>query len=253
MTPHEEFQELLGAYALDAVDDDERLLLEDHLRTCPACRDEVEVHREVAAHLAEAGAPPGQLWGRIAASLHADEGGEGLGAIYPLSARPRRPWVPAALVGAAAAVVAAALGVLGWQVHRQSGRIDRIGAGVPGLTGSGPAVAQAAAAALADPRAHLVVLASPDGRLQVTGVLEPDGSGYLVRGTDLPALSAGRAYQLWGVVGAQKISLGVLGPTPSVVAFHAGAPVTALAITAEPGGGAVQPTSAPIVVGTVGT
>jgi Anti-sigma-K factor rskA, C-terminal/Putative zinc-finger len=247
MTAHDEFQELLGAYALDAVEDDDRLLVEDHLRTCAACREEVQAHREVAAHLAEAGAAPTQLWGRIAASLHADEGGEGLGTIYPL-ARPRRRWLPAALAGAAAAVVVAALAVLGWQVHHESGQVDRLRAAV-----GPPSVARAAEAALADPNARLAVLASADGRLQVTGVLEPDGSGYLVRASDLPTLAAGRTYQLWGVVGSQKISLGLLGPAPSVVAFHAGAPVSALAITAEAGGGAIQPTSAPVVSGAVRT
>jgi anti-sigma-K factor RskA/putative zinc finger protein len=246
MTAHEPFQELLGAYALDAVDDEERLLVEDHLRTCPACREEVRQDREVAAHLVGAGdAPPPDLWGRIAASLHAEESPGALGAIYPLAPRPTaRRWAPALL--GAAAVVAAALGVLGWQVARQSDQVDRLRAAV-----SSPGVARAAEAALADPQARVVVLASPGGAVQVTGVLEPDGSGYLVRAGALPALAAGMTYQLWGVVGAQKISLGVLGPSPGVVAFHGPRDVSALAITAEAAGGVVQSTHAPVVVGTV--
>ncbi|HZQ56600.1 MAG TPA: anti-sigma factor [Acidimicrobiales bacterium] len=246
MTPHEPFQELLGAYALDAVDDDERLLVEDHLRTCAACREEVRQDREVAAHLVGGGdAPPPDLWGRIAVSLHAEEAPGALGAIYPLAPRPpARRWAPALL--AAAAVVAAALGVLGWQVARQSDQVDRLRAAV-----SAPGVARAAEAALADPRARVVVLASPGGSVQVTGVLEPDGSGYLVRAAALPALAAGMTYQLWGVVGAQTISLGVLGPSPSVVAFHGPRDVSALAITAEAGGGVVQSTHTPVVVGAV--
>lgn len=32
---HDQFSELLGAYALDAVDPDEQAQIELHLRTCP--------------------------------------------------------------------------------------------------------------------------------------------------------------------------------------------------------------------------
>ena len=39
----------------------------------------------------------------------------------------------------------------------------------------------------------------------------PDGRGYLVQ-SDLPSLSAKETYQLWGVVGGQPISIGILGP-----------------------------------------
>src|SRR3546814_17505894 len=67
---HDEVQDLLGAYALDAVDDDERALVEDHLAECPRCRAEVHDHREVAALLAHGGqdAPEG-IWDRIVGSL----------------------------------------------------------------------------------------------------------------------------------------------------------------------------------------
>jgi anti-sigma factor RsiW len=67
---HEEIADLLGAYALDAVEPDEAELVEAHLATCPRCRDEVRDHREVASLLAYSGAaaPPG-LWDSLAAAL----------------------------------------------------------------------------------------------------------------------------------------------------------------------------------------
>ncbi len=240
---HAQFQELLGAYALDAVDGDERARLEDHLRDCARCSDEVQQHREVAAHLAYGGgdAPEG-LWGRIAAALE-DTTSPELATLYPLAERThtRRP-APALL---AAAVVVAALGVLGWQVHRESGQVSSLRAAL-----ASPGVVRAATAAAADPLARVSVLASADGRIQLTGVLERDGSGYLLRAGALPALPAGETYQLWGISGADRISLGLLGANPTVVAFHAAGPgITALAITAEAGGGAVQPTTTPVVVG----
>src|SRR5947207_307671 len=69
---HAAIEELLGAYALDAVDDDERDAVERHLAECPRCRAEVTEHREVAALLANAGLPaPDGLWDRLAGVLDA--------------------------------------------------------------------------------------------------------------------------------------------------------------------------------------
>ena len=65
-----EIEELIGAYALDAVDDDERAVVEQHLAVCARCRAELIEHREVAALLAYDGNPaPADLWDRIAESL----------------------------------------------------------------------------------------------------------------------------------------------------------------------------------------
>ena len=67
---HHDLQELLGAFALDAVDDDERDVIEAHLAGCPRCRAEVEGHRETAALLAHSGdRAPDNVWDRIAAAL----------------------------------------------------------------------------------------------------------------------------------------------------------------------------------------
>ena len=71
---HDEIEELLGVYALDALDDDERQEVDDHLLTCPRCRAELAAHREVAALLGNrvGDAPavaPDELWDRISASL----------------------------------------------------------------------------------------------------------------------------------------------------------------------------------------
>jgi anti-sigma-K factor RskA len=83
-------------------------------------------------------------------------------------------------------------------------------------------------------------------------VVVPSGQGYLVS-SKLPALSDGRTYQLWAVEGKQPISLGLLGTSPRQAAFTmAGTtPPTHLAITAEPPGGSVLPTSPIVATGTV--
>ncbi len=76
---HEEASELLGAYALDAVDGEELAELEAHLAGCPRCRAELDSLREVAAAMGNSVAPlPEGLWSSIASRLpeRHDEDGE---------------------------------------------------------------------------------------------------------------------------------------------------------------------------------
>ena len=78
-------------------------------------------------------------------------------------------------------------------------------------------------------------------------VVLPDGTGYLT--SELPALPAGRTYQLWGVDRRNTISLGVMGRSPNVVAFQAAGHPTALAITEERAGGVPVTKNNPAAVG----
>jgi anti-sigma factor RsiW len=67
---HGDAGELLAAYALDAVSDNERRELDAHLATCAACTRELPRFRAAASQLShsELPAPPGQ-WERIASAL----------------------------------------------------------------------------------------------------------------------------------------------------------------------------------------
>ncbi len=60
----EDIHTLVGAYALDAVDDLERLRFDRHLVTCPSCEQEVAELRATAGRLADLTdiAPPGSWW-----------------------------------------------------------------------------------------------------------------------------------------------------------------------------------------------
>jgi hypothetical protein len=245
---HAEIAELLGAYALDAVEPDERRLVEDHLRDCPRCRDEVEQHRDVAAHLAFAGEPaPEGLWARVAAGLEAGPGPSELGRLYPLRRRgSTRPWM-ARSVMAAAAVIVVLVAALGWQVHRQDDRVTGIQAAL-GTKGLDSAVE----GALVDPQATRFALTSVDRRLRLQAVIEPDGTGFLVpsSGAGLPPLPSSETYQLWALTGGRPVSVGLLGSRPGVVAFQVSGPtMDELAITAEKAGGAIQPTRTATVAG----
>ncbi len=247
---HHDIQELLGAFALDAVDDDERDVIEAHLAGCPRCRAEVEGHRETAALLAHSGerAPEG-VWDRIAEALDEAPPAFDLARLSRLAPRP--PRAPraislrvAAVTMAVAAAVALFLGVaVGHRDNGGIGRLDRIASGLEKA-----AVSNAASAALADPRAERVKLASGDGKAIAQVVRLPDGTGYLVPDR-LAALPAGRVYQLWAVRSDAKISLGVLGPTPDVSAFRMTGPVLAYAVTEEAAGGVAATQNQPVVVG----
>lgn len=256
---HDEIAELLGVYAVDAVDAVERTIVEDHLPACPRCKAEVADHREVAAKMAYSGAPaPEGIWSRIQEAL--EESPPELGLLVPaLSSRDRREadagstagsttshpaprrWMPLA---AAAALVVLALfaGVV----------IGGAGDGqAPVDTAAQVTLEDIARRVLNDPDSAKVDLASlSDETLKATAAVEDDGSGYLL-GTSLPALDESQTYQLWGVRPDAVISLGILGNSPGVIAFHLDNNIEALVITAEVTGGVPQSSNPAILVGNV--
>ena len=250
---HEEAAELLGAYALDAVDDDEGILVDRHVSTCQACWTELQGNYEAAATLSSGlhGAPP-SLWDRIAASL--DEAAvpaappsvvsSGAALVAPvIDFRSRRPWLAIGAAAVATAVAASVIGVLGVRVVDDSRRLSRVEAGA-----HGEELTRAVNAARADDHARQVVLRSTDGLYFAETVVMPDGTGYLVK-TNLPTLPSGRTYQLWALAGTGRISIGVLGPSPQELPFRASGPMWGIAITEEQATGVATTDHDPLVLG----
>jgi anti-sigma-K factor RskA len=241
---HEAVEDLLGAYALDAVPEDERRLVEEHLDVCEACRREVMEHRETVALLSGGSAAPVGVWDRIATELEPpvslEARGEGRRGTRPSGIR---RWA----TGVAAAAAAVAIVVLGVTVVEQDRRLDRLAG-----ASEEQALLVAAEAALRDPAARPVTLRSADGAMSVEAVLLPDGTGYLYR-NDLRPLPLGQTYQLWALGEADPISAGVLGPNPGVVGFSVDPGISGLAITREIAGGVVAPTTDPLVAGELQT
>ncbi len=94
MMTHEEASDLLAAYSLDAVAQDESALIRAHVALCPRCQAEVDAHHEVAAALGNSVVPlPGRLWERISRRL--TDPGPGHELLAPVGLR------PPAIVGAA--------------------------------------------------------------------------------------------------------------------------------------------------------
>ncbi|HUQ63845.1 MAG TPA: anti-sigma factor [Acidimicrobiales bacterium] len=242
---HAEVTELLGVYALDAVDAAESAAVLAHLRNCLQCQIEVAEHREVAAFLAPAtSAAPERLWDQIAESLEEAPPPLELSNVRQLGSGRRSGGKITTFAAAAAAIAAVAvIGVLGLKVSDDSRRIDQMAGGTYGTQ-----LNRATSAALADPRARLVDLRSSGDDVSAQAVVLPDGTGYVVK-NNLPALDARHTYQLWAVVGDSKISVGVLGPDPGPTGFKAAGDVSAFAITEEAAGGVVASDQSPVVVG----
>ena len=128
---HEDIQELLGAYALHAVDPDEAELVERHLETCPRCRAEVEGHREVATHAREhrgrrARWPlgPHRQPARGHAAAHAPRPPGRRGRRHAAGDPPTRSGATGSSTAALGAAAALAIAVLGAQVVRQQDQLD---------------------------------------------------------------------------------------------------------------------------------
>jgi hypothetical protein len=275
MISHEAASELLGAYALDAVDDDELIDLEEHLASCPRCRAELDGLREAAGALGNSvEQPPGELWTRISEQLgdHSEQEeapppmpGLAMGTRpgtapetpperspfrAPSSGRVRRSRTNTLLFGAVAVAASAVAIVLGIGLVRSQHNVTNLRHSLA----QERAVARSTPAqiALHTPGHRVVNLVDSAHAELARFVILPSGRGYLVS-SSLPPLRSGQTYQLWGIEGKTPISLGLLGVSPHGSTFTiAGAPSTAeLALTAEPSGGSVAPTGGIVASGAV--
>ena len=242
MTPqwwHDDIEQLLGAYALDAVDADERLIVDHHVERCAPCDAEVAGHWEAAATLTVGGQPPGGGWDRVIASL--EEPPPPLH-LAPVTSPPSRTWT-GRTVTAVTAVAAAAMAIFGIRVVDQDRRLDRMQMAI-----ADDGLRRSAVAALSDPASIRLALTSADTTVMAQTAILPDGRGYVVA-DQLPRLASDRTYQLWVLIGHERISAGILGSRPTTAAFHVGQRLDGLAITEESAGGVVVSDNAPVVFG----
>ncbi|MGH9208434.1 MAG: anti-sigma factor domain-containing protein [Acidimicrobiales bacterium] len=251
---HEELMDLLGAYAIDAVDSHEAEAVERHLEGCPRCRAEVTAHKETASWLGNAGgAAPEGLWDRIAASLEETPPRIELARVVESPRRTKktvlgmsRPWT-FGVIGSVATAAAVIIALLAVQIGSLNDRVNQL---TPSVQDHG--MSQVVAAAVADPNAQRASLRSATGQEAADAVVLPNGRGFLV-GSRLRPLPSSETYQLWAVTGKRQISLGLLGNQPGEAAFSvaSGTEVSLLAITAEQAGGVVSSNRPAVVWGTL--
>ncbi|MEX0658985.1 MAG: anti-sigma factor [Egibacteraceae bacterium] len=255
--------ELAGAYALDALDEEERRSFERHLDDCGDCRVEVDEFQATGALLgtiADEEPPPG-MRDRLLAAV----------AATPQAAPERAPVaLPAQEEVPAQAGVPVQAGVpASAPVDELKGRRERlrqllpavaavIVLGVAGVTvvvtqtGTEPAADDQLAEAVAAPDARIVDLAAPDGATARLVWSDERGGGVFV--TDgLAAAPSGHAYALWVIEAETPVLLGMFQPDEVGHASHriddqppAGLTV---AVTVEEEAGVQAPTTDPIIVG----
>jgi hypothetical protein len=94
---------------------------------------------------------------------------------------------------------------------------------------------------LSDPNTGAVALTVRSG---------PDGSSIAISAETLPTLDEASTYQLWSVVGAEVVSVGVLGRSIDSAQVHLEGDPTALALTIEATGGVAVSSATPVAVWT---
>jgi len=235
-------EELLGAYALDAVDEADRQRVEAYLAANPHARTEVERHREVASLLAVGSErPPDGLWDRIAGSLEetAPAPGPRLAQVMPIDTARRRRRTLITAVGAAAAAAVVAVVFTAAIVRDDAPAGDA-------------AMVEAYADALGEPESRRTELVGEGQAFTADAVLLANGTGFLAA-EELPELPDTETWQLWGVYGDEDvISLGVLGNRPDLQAFTAHDDIESLVITREQAGGVTQSTTGAVLAGPLG-
>ncbi len=236
MTAPLDIHSLAGAYSLNALDDMERELFEDHVIACDTCAVDVAEMRETTAALAEDAwaVPPPRLKSAVMAQISGTR--QSLPLMRPPTRRaPSLRWRhrSRSLVAAGVAAIVAAAGV--YVVQELRLRDQRI-------------VAQAETARIES------VLTAPDAKLRAVNV---EGGGRLtvvasdnrdeavVVLTEAAEPGANKAYQLWLIQGSTPKSAGLLGPdqvnATMVVSGVRGTNI--LAMTIEPVSGSLTPTT----------
>ncbi|QHT57341.1 hypothetical protein GXP71_15515 [Cellulomonas sp. H30R-01] len=281
MSEHDDVRALLGAYALDAVDDDERRAVEALVAADPDAARELADLRAVAARLGAAvdAEPPAAARAAVLAAIAStpqDAPGSTArttGDVPPATLTPgasaaapeavATPTVAATPVVPTSDVPPSAVPTVSERPLPRRGPARwyalaaavAIGAAVPGAllvqqvahTRQVQAEQQQVADLLTDPSAVLVHQDVADGG-DVTAILTDTRAVFTAE--NLPAPEDGRVYQLWVVREGQPLSAGVMTSDDGTVRQFADdfAPGDALAVTVEPAGGSAQPTSDPIVV-----
>lgn len=267
---------LAAAWALDALDDDERAAYEDRLRTRPEERADADSLRETAARLGAAVPvePPARLRAGILAALattpQEPPARERLAQEPPAreppaqelpaqelpareppvldlaaaraarDARRERTHRPArwSLLVAAAGLVVAGTGI---------GIGVRAGTDRPPVLSAQQAARQQVADLLAAPGAAVSTVAAGGGG---TATLVRAGNRLGVLTTGLPTPGTGRGYQLWLATGNAVASAGMLdvGAGGGAAAVVDVGDSDGVGISVEPAGGSQQPTTTPVVL-----
>jgi len=262
------FRELVEAYALGALDAEDRTAFEAHLASgCAECEKALREARWLVsqlAYLAPESQPSLAVKEQLMRTVHAEA------AVLPFSTeKPKKASVPVWIWAGVAAMVLLTL-YSGWNARRFRLEVEQMRqvmakqqAEHEHLTKQVAVLEQEATMRqiLASPESTKIML-MPSGKDMPT--LEAkwhSKMGIVVTGYQVPKLGKDRVLQLWLIPkekGSKPMPSITFWPSPdgslAKLVTHPEEPipdVKALAITEEPSGGSAQPTSTPIWVGAV--
>ncbi len=232
---------LVGAYALDAIDDLERAAFDRHIADCEICHAELDELRETAARLADSSwsVPPPRLRTDVMAAIGRTRQ---LPPPVPApSAADRRTpqWRRRTVAAAAAVLLAGGMGVAVYGVQEQRVREQR-------------SIASAAQQQEARTRA---ILAAPDlvvrtapviGGGKATVASSPSRQAAVVLVGADRNLTPDEALQLWTIEGTgPPVNAGVLaaGSNSATQPIELRTGTDIVAVSVEPAGGSVSPTT----------
>ena len=245
-----EVEELLGAYALNALTDAEMSGVRAHLQTCEEHRTRAEELVAVAVRLAALADPrdaPRGLRSRVLGAIAAEGAtSDRQQAVRPLASTPSGgdsrapvPWGAAPgrvltfpvyrFAALAAAVLIVIGGLLVWNLTLLGGNGD-----------------------VASRTTAIAPLSSTTGDATGSVVYFDAEKQAVVFAEHLAQIGPSKTYQLWAIAGGKPESIGLMRPDSSgngkmVVPFDASR-TGRLAVTVEPAGGSPQPTTQPVLI-----
>jgi anti-sigma-K factor RskA len=270
LSEHDQFRELIEGYALGSLDEQDRVALEAHLASgCPECAKALQEARWLVTqlvYLAPEAEPSEMLRGRLLQKVRTEAAAPGAGG-SPLAA-PSAPrtaipfWMWAGLAALLLLTVYSA-----WTAQRLKNEITALNAQIADQLKQREqwqqelTIAKHEAHILTDPDSKKFVIWPNDKQMPRLEAAWHPAMGIYVTGQKIPMPSTDHVLQLWLIPkdpkgkpmpshtfspDAQgKVALMVDDP-PEVLAE-----TKALAITEEPMGGSLQPTTTPMWVGGV--
>lgn len=210
MMTHTDYQELLAAYALDAIDPADRQALSEHLADCVQCRDELSALRDTTGLLSHAAAPqePGEhVRAQILAQVRAETRRETPAQVVNMPQRTRTAWPNMLRLAAAIAFIALLAGVI--VLWRRDARMQAEMAQLSRQLDAQQGEMKSSRDLMARQQEALALMNSAVAtRIQLNGMpAAPNAratlmfdkqTGRAVLLTDgLPATSADKAYEVW--------------------------------------------------------
>lgn len=217
---------LSAAYALDALDADERTEFEAHLAGCLTCQRDVEEFRLVTESLAVATAevPPSHLRESVMSQIgDVEQESPDDAPVIDLAERRRRKYSMTTLLSAAAAVALLAIGAIVISGTRGGSDFDDV---------------------VAAPDAQVVELIGESGTVEV--VWSPERDQVALRGDGLAVLDASLKYALWAIADGTPVPAGLFDTDDGTIRDIADLDVDAAqawGITIEPATGSDAPTT----------